>query len=96
MELAASRHGLDRRSRLLGILDDRRRRQSVLTDYCLANIDHILAAWWQLGDDLLVKYNHMWVFDKATRKRGPLKFPDWWLKLLVEYNQLAPQPAAKK
>ncbi|MCK7468629.1 MAG: hypothetical protein MZU91_11320 [Desulfosudis oleivorans] len=57
---------------------------------------HVLAAWWKLGDDLLVKYNHMWVFDKATRKRGPLKFPDWWLKLLVEYNQLTPQPAAKK
>ena len=67
-----------------------------LTEYCLANIDHVLAAWWQLGDDLLVKYNHMWVYDKATRKRGPLKFPDWWLKLLVEYNQLTPQPAAKK
>jgi dipeptidase len=67
-----------------------------LTDYCLANIDRVLAAWWQLGDDLLVKYNHMWVYDKATRKRGPLKFPDWWLKLLVEYNQLTPVPAAKK
>ena len=29
-----------------------------LTDYCLANVDRVLAAWWQLGDDLLVKYNH--------------------------------------
>jgi dipeptidase len=67
-----------------------------LADYTLANIDHVLAAWWQLGDDLLVKYNHMWVYDKATRKRLPLKFPDWWLKLLVEYNKLTPQPPAKK
>jgi dipeptidase len=67
-----------------------------LADYSLANIDHVLAAWWQLGDDLLVKYNHMWVYDKATRKRNPLKFPDWWLELLVEYNKLTPQPPAKK
>ncbi|MCK7462082.1 MAG: C69 family dipeptidase [Sphingobacterium sp.] len=72
------------------------RGRQFLTDYCLANVDRVLAAWWQLGDDLLVKYNHMWVYDKATRKRGPLKFPDWWLKLLVEYNQLNPQPATKK
>jgi hypothetical protein len=23
-------------------------------------------------------------------------FPEWWLKLLVEYNKLQPQPAEKK
>jgi dipeptidase len=67
-----------------------------LTDYSIRNAENVVAAWWKLGDDLLVKYNHMWVYDVATRKRGPLKFPDWWLKLLVEYNQLQPKAQEKK
>jgi len=25
-----------------------------------------------------------------------LKYPDWYLKLLVEYNKLTPQPEEKK
>lgn len=67
-----------------------------LTEYCLSNIDHVLAAWWQLGDDLPVKHNHMRVVDQATRKTGPLKFPDGWPKLLVAYNRPTSQSAAKK
>jgi dipeptidase len=67
-----------------------------LTDYCLANAERVVDAWWTLGDDLLVKYNHLWVYQKATRKREALKFPDWWLKLLVEYNQLHPQAETKE
>ncbi len=63
-----------------------------LTDYSLGNAERVIAAWWKLGDDLLIKYNHMWVFDSKTKKRESLKFPDWWLKLLVEYNKLQPQP----
>ncbi len=67
-----------------------------LTDYSIRNAENVVAAWWKLGDDLLVKYNHMWVYDAAARKRGALKFPDFWLKLLVEYNQLQPKAAEKK
>ncbi len=62
-----------------------------LTDYCLGNAQRVIDAWWKLGDDLLVKYNHFWVYDAKTRKRGPMIFPDWWLKLLVEHNQLKPR-----
>ncbi|MBN2207225.1 MAG: C69 family dipeptidase, partial [Candidatus Aminicenantes bacterium] len=63
-----------------------------LDEYSLSNADRVVDAWWKLGDDLLVKYNHMWVFDAKAKKRAALKFPDWWLKLLVEYNKLEPQP----
>ncbi len=62
-----------------------------LTDYCLGNANRVIDAWWKLGDDILVKYNHLWVYDTKTRKRNPMIFPDWWLKLLVEYNQLKPR-----
>jgi len=67
-----------------------------LTDYCLGNAQRVIDAWWKLGDDLLVKYNHLWVYDAKARKRNPMIFPDWWLKLLVEYNGLKPRPEEKK
>ncbi len=67
-----------------------------LTDYCLGNAERVINAWWKLGDDLLVKYNHLWIYDAKTRKRNPMTLPDWWLKLLVEYNGLKPRPEEKK
>ncbi|MBM3285115.1 MAG: hypothetical protein FJY81_04520 [Candidatus Aminicenantes bacterium] len=67
-----------------------------LTEYCLSNATSVINAWWNLGDQLLVRYNHLWIYDAQTRKRNPLKFPDWYLKLLVETNKLSPQPQEKK
>jgi len=67
-----------------------------LTDYCLNNANRVIDAWWELGDQLLVKYNHLWIFDTQTRKRLPLKYPDWWLRELVKYNQLVPEEKEKK
>jgi dipeptidase len=67
-----------------------------LTDYCLNNSTLVINAWWELGDQLLVKYDHLWIYDVQTRKRNPLKFPDWYLKLLIDYNKLTPQPQEKK
>jgi dipeptidase len=66
-----------------------------LTDYCLNNSTAVIDAWWKLGDDLLVKYNHLWIYDAKTRKQSIVKFPDWFLKLLVEYNKLTPQKPEK-
>jgi dipeptidase len=62
-----------------------------LNDYCINNANAVINAWWELGDQLLVKYNHLWIYDVATRKRLPLKFPDWYLKELIKYNQLEPE-----
>ncbi|MBN2199327.1 MAG: C69 family dipeptidase [Candidatus Aminicenantes bacterium] len=62
-----------------------------LNDYCLANAEAVINAWWRLGEELLVKYNKLWLYDPATRKRLPLKFPDWYLKELIRYNGLAPE-----
>jgi len=62
-----------------------------LNDYCLGNAETVINAWWSLGDQLLVKYNKLWLYDPATRKRLPLKFPDWYLKELIRYNGLKPE-----
>jgi dipeptidase len=59
-----------------------------LTDYCMSNAQRVIDAWWELGNDLLVKYNHLWMYDTETRQRKSLTYPDWWLKLLIEYNDL--------
>jgi dipeptidase len=69
-----------------------------LTDYCLNNSSLVIGAWWELGDQLLVKYNHLWIYDAQTRKREPVnvKYPAWYLKLLIDYNKLTPQPEEKK
>jgi dipeptidase len=67
-----------------------------LTDYCINNATAVINAWWKLGDDLLVKYNHLWIYDVKSRKQSIVKFPDWFLKLLVEYNRLTPQTPEKQ
>jgi len=66
-----------------------------LTDYCINNANRVIDAWWELGDQLLVKYNHLWIYDVKTRKRLPMKYPDWWLKELIKYNQLEPEKSEK-
>lgn len=61
-----------------------------ITDYCLQNAHKVVDAWWTLGDDLLVKYNHLSLYDKTTRRSSRLQYPEWWLKILVEYDKLVP------
>jgi dipeptidase len=53
-----------------------------LTAFGLANAKTVVDAWWKLGDDLLVKYNRLNVYDagKRTFHRGEPVPPDWWRK----------------
>ena len=67
-----------------------------LTDYCNNNANLVIDAWWELGDQLLVKYNKFWIYDVNERKRKALKYPDWWLKELVRYNDLKPREEKKE
>lgn len=67
-----------------------------LTNYCVNRANLVINAWWKLGNDLLVKYNHLWHYDVKNRKRIAIKYPEWWLKELIKYNKLKPQPKAEK
>jgi dipeptidase len=62
-----------------------------LTDYSNNQANAVVNAWWKLGDDLLVKYNKLWIYDAKTRERNRLQFPDWYLKELIKYNRLKPE-----
>ncbi|MFB0564237.1 MAG: dipeptidase, partial [Candidatus Aminicenantaceae bacterium] len=67
-----------------------------LTDYCLNNAQKVIKAWWDLGDHLLVKYNHLSIYDTEKRRRSRMKHPEWWLKEVVKYHNLEPREPAKK
>ncbi len=67
-----------------------------LTEYCNNNANLVINAWWELGDQLLVKYNKLWIYNVKERKREALEFPEWWLRELVKYNDLKPRPEGKE
>jgi dipeptidase len=67
-----------------------------LTDYCVNNAEKVIDAWWELGDRLLVKYNHLSIYDTKNRKRTNLPYPESWLKEVIKYHNLEPQEPAKK
>ncbi len=67
-----------------------------LTDYCNNNADKVIDAWWDLGDQILVKYNHFRIYDAEKRSIGSVKFPEWWNRLVAEQDGLKPLPRAKR
>ena len=53
----------------------------LLTKFCNENADKVVAAWWDLGDKMLVKYNHFGYYDSEKRGRGRGKpAPEMWRK----------------
>jgi len=69
-----------------------------LTDFSVNNANCAVDAWWKLGDDLLVKYNHFRIYNTETRRPGRIQTPDWWNKAVVEQDKLTPvtPPPPKK
>ena len=58
--------------------------------FCRNNASAVLDAWWKLGDDLLVKYNKLWIYEAAERRRNRPDYPEWFLRELVKYNEFNP------
>lgn len=69
---------------------------SYLTDYCLNNANKVIESWWELGNLLLVKYNHLSIYNDKNRTRSNLPYPDLWLKEVVKYHDLKPRESQKK
>jgi dipeptidase len=66
-----------------------------LTGYCLSNANDVVSAWWELGDHLLVKYNHFGTYNTAIRSLGRPKVstpPEWWKKAVKIYDLLVEPP----
>ena len=68
-----------------------------LTGFCLNNAQTVVKAWWTLGDQLLVKYNHLYQYDVEKRsynRRFP-SFPSIWQKA-VQAIDIMLEPEEKK
>ena len=67
-----------------------------LDGFCLAHADNVVKAWWKLGDDILVKYNKLSLYDTAKRTKDRLKpgYPDWWRKAIKVYDAIS-EPTEK-
>jgi dipeptidase len=63
-----------------------------LTDFSVNNANCVVDAWWQLGDALLVKYNHFRIYDPKTRKVDRVETPEGWNRAVIEQNKLTPVP----
>ncbi|MDH4218579.1 MAG: hypothetical protein OEY18_08660 [Candidatus Aminicenantes bacterium] len=61
-----------------------------ITDFCVNNAKAVVDAWWELGDDLLVKYNHFRIYDADTRKVDRVQTPESWNRAVIEYDKLMP------
>jgi len=62
-----------------------------VTGYSLNNATSVVSAWWKLGDDLWVKYNHLGLYDAEKRRSGriPGANPEWWNKAVRAFDVLA-------
>jgi dipeptidase len=68
-----------------------------LTGYCLSNANDIVRAWWELGDRLLVKYNHFGIYniEKRSRERSKISTPpERWKKAVKIFDIMLEPPEA--
>ncbi len=78
---------------LAGDLYKKNPREAVkyVTGFGLNNAQNVVDAWWKLGDDLWVKYNHLGLYD-AEKRRGsriPTASPEWWNKAVRAFDVLS-------
>jgi dipeptidase len=62
-----------------------------VTGFVLNNAQNVVDAWWKLGDDLWVKYNHLGNYDAEKRRGGriPTANPAWWDKAVRAFDVLS-------
>jgi len=79
--------------RLAGDLYKRSPKEAVkyVTGFSLNNATNVVAAWWKLGDDIWIKYNHLGLYDAEKRRSGriPTANPDWWNKAVRAFDVLS-------
>ena len=68
-----------------------------LTGFCLGNAQSVVDAWWRLGDDLWVKYNHVMLYNAGKRQSGriPTANPDWWNRAVRAHDVLTESEGKK-
>lgn len=75
---------------------DPKKATQFLNDYCNGNANSVVDAWWKLGDDLLVKYRGLSIYDTEKRTRSNLPYPEDWLEEVIRYHKLPVQKPRRK
>ena len=73
-------------------LQDLEQAREYLTNYCIDNTSQVVDAWWQLADDLFVKYNHFRIYsvENGQQKSERIELPEWYQRLMIEKDHLTP------
>lgn len=69
---------------------DRSHAENFLTDYSISHALRVIEAWWDLGDKLLVKYNHLRIYDAEKRRSQRLSYTEEWKETLIKNKGLDP------
>ncbi|MGM0465185.1 MAG: C69 family dipeptidase, partial [Acidobacteriota bacterium] len=69
---------------------DRTLAENFLTDYSISHALRVIEAWWDLGDKLLVKYNHLRIYDAEKRRSQRLSYTEEWKEALIKNKGLDP------
>ena len=67
--------------------DDPEKANQFLTAYCMENAKEVLNTWWDLADQLVLKYNHGFIY-REGRQNEQVGYPDWWLRAIIEYDKM--------
>ncbi|MBM3284926.1 MAG: hypothetical protein FJY81_03560, partial [Candidatus Aminicenantes bacterium] len=81
---------IDRQAQDLHAVDPAKARD-FLNGVCLDHARAVIDAWWELGDRLLVKYNHFGTYnaEKRSLERSKVSTPPaWWRKAVRIYDIL--------
>ncbi len=68
--------------------EDSLQARQFLTDYSISNALRVIEAWWDLGDKLLVKYNHFRIYNPEKRSVRRLSYTEEWKNSLIKYHEL--------
>jgi len=69
---------------------DPEKARQFLTNFSVNHANSVIKAWWELGDYLLVKYNHFRIYDPENRKVGRVRTPEWWNRAVIDQDDLTP------
>lgn len=55
--------------------------RSYLTSYAKQNAENVVMDWWNLSDDLVVRFSNGMVWDPETKAETLAGYPDWWYNI---------------
>jgi dipeptidase len=52
--------------------------QALLTNYSAENTGQVITSWWELSEDLIVRFSNGMIWDPVNHSDTLAGYPDWW------------------